>query len=283
MATEGALKQAAHAKINLTLHVTGQRPDGYHLLDSLVMFAQIGDVVTVAAADKLSLTVEGPYAAGLPVSDNLVLRAARAFDVNRGAAITLTKNLPVASGVGGGSSDAAATLRALSALWQVPLPDHGIVTSLGADVGVCMSRQLTRMSGIGEQLHRIGKPPPLHMLLVNPNIAVSTPAVFKALTGKDNAPMSGPMPAPCETHDWLDWLAEQRNDLQDPAIRTVPKIADVLAAINAQPGCQLARMSGSGATCFGLFATDHACKAATNAVSAAHPDWWVKATREAAI
>ncbi|PVA07357.1 4-(cytidine 5'-diphospho)-2-C-methyl-D-erythritol kinase [Thalassorhabdomicrobium marinisediminis] len=279
MTSDATLSEAAPAKINLALHVTGQRDDGYHLLDSLVVFAQIGDTISVARSDVLSLSVDGPFADGLSITDNLVLDAARAFDTRDGAAITLTKRLPLASGIGGGSADAAATLRALSRLWDRPLPQGEAIAALGADVPVCLSQDLTRMSGIGDDLHRIGPPPPLHLLLVNPGVEVSTPAGFKALPQKSNPPMTDPMPHPWESGLWLDWLRAQRNDLQAPACEVAPVISDVLDLIAAQTGCDLARMSGSGATCFGLFQTAAACTAAQAVIAAQHPEWWCVATQ----
>ncbi|MBU2994144.1 4-(cytidine 5'-diphospho)-2-C-methyl-D-erythritol kinase [Octadecabacter sp. 1_MG-2023] len=279
--TTKTVRQAAPAKINLTLHVTGQRDDGYHLLDSLVMFTALGDVVTVTQSNRLTLSIDGPFGADLSANDdNLVLRAARAFGLDRGAAITLTKNLPLASGIGGGSADAAATLFALSHLWETPLPDWDTIMSLGADVGVCMSTELTRMSGIGDTVTLIGPTPPLYILLVNPRVEVPTPSVFKALPHKSNAPMPNDMPNSFDA-GWLDWLTDQRNDLQAPAIQTAPVIADVLKILASQDGCRLARMSGSGATCFAIFKDAASCLAAAKALSAVQRDWWVQATTQA--
>ncbi len=276
------VREAAPAKINLTLHVTGQRADGYHLLSSLVMFTSLGDTITVRAADRLILTLEGPFAKGLTAGDdNLVLRAARALSPDRGAAITLTKSLPVASGIGGGSADAAATLRALSRLWDLPIPPADVLLSLGADVPVCMSAELARMDGIGERLTRMGPAPMLDLLLVNPRVEVSTPAVFKELKNKNNAPMDGDMPDPFDTAAWVEWLSHQRNDLSAPARALAPEISEVLDALNRQPGCQLARMSGSGATCFAIFADAETRDAAAMALRRAHPHWWVAETDEA--
>lgn len=284
MTTSGVIRSHAPAKINLSLHVTGQRSDGYHLLDSLVMFTQMGDVITAKPADTLSLTIDGPFAAGLEVNDtNLVIRAAHTFGASTGAAITLTKNLPVASGIGGGSADAAATLHALSNLWHVPLPDWCHITALGADVGVCMTDELTRMSGIGDELGLLGPTPEMHVLLVNPGAAVSTPAIFGALNSKTNPPMSDPMPSAFDRADWINWLAAQRNDLEQAAIHLVPEISTVLKEMRAQDGCDLARMSGSGATCFALFKDQDTCEAAQNALAQTHPGWWVQATKSVSI
>lgn len=277
--SDGTVTQAAPAKINLSLHVTGQQSDGYHLLDSLVMFTDMGDVVTVTPADTLTLTIDGPFAAGLEVDDtNLVLRAARAFRTDHGAAITLTKNLPVASGIGGGSADAAATLRALSRLWDLPLPAPDDILALGADVPVCMTTDLTRMRGIGGDITRLGPAPDLPLLLVNPNIGVSTPAVFNGLASKTNPPMNAPMPDPGQSGQWVRWLASQRNDLEGPAKDQAPKITIALAALAHFDGCILSRMSGSGATCFAIFKDQEARAKACEKLQKIHPTWWIVET-----
>jgi 4-diphosphocytidyl-2-C-methyl-D-erythritol kinase len=266
----------APAKINLALHVTGQRRDGYHLLDSLVVFAGVGDRITVEPDKTLRLKITGPQAAVLPVTeDNLVLRAARAFNMGQGAALTLEKHLPVASGIGGGSADAAATLRALSDFWGRPLPDAATALALGADVPVCLAGKPARMQGIGDVIspmaHRL---PPVWLVLANPMVALPTPAVFAALRQRDNPPMPD-LPRWPTVHALATWLQATRNDLETPAITVAPVIAQVLAALTAQQGCQLARMSGSGATCFGLFATESAATSAAETLRVAHPGWWV--------
>ncbi|WP_375280043.1 4-(cytidine 5'-diphospho)-2-C-methyl-D-erythritol kinase [Pseudooctadecabacter sp.] len=282
--TDGCVIEPAFAKINLTLHVTGQRDDGYHLLDSMVMFTALGDVITVAPADTLSLTIDGPFAEGLDAgADNLVLKAARSFGLDQGAAITLTKNLPVASGIGGGSADAAATLRALSQLWDVPLPDAATQLTLGADVPVCMTADLTRMEGIGEDLTRLGTAPMLDLILINPGVGVSTKAVFETLASKTNAPMTADMPDPFEMDDWVSWLSRQRNDLEAPARALAPEIDDVLTLLADQSGCILSRMSGSGATCFAIFEDADTRDTAAAAITSQRPNWWVAPTDEAPI
>jgi 4-diphosphocytidyl-2-C-methyl-D-erythritol kinase len=269
------ITEAACAKINLALHVTGQRPDGYHLLDSLVVFAGLGDVVTVEKSFDAALTITGPQAASLPVTpDNLVLRAARAMGAK--AAITLEKHLPLASGIGGGSADAAATLRALARLTGRPLPDLTALMQIGADVPACMDTQPKRMQGLGEILTPLPQLPPAHILLINPGIAVPTPAVFKDLTQKTNAALTE-IPQFRDLRALGLWLALQRNDLEAPAIAMAPVIAEVRTAIAAQKGCVFARMSGSGATCFGLFATATEAESARNSIATAQPDWWAAA------
>lgn len=267
----------APAKINLALHVTGQRPDGYHLIDSLVVFAPVGDRLTAVPADELSLTVTGPFAEGVPADEsNLVLKAARLLGRGRGAAITLEKCLPVASGIGGGSADAAAALRALSRLWELPLPDPEDVLALGADVPVCLDSRPARMRGIGEIVEPLPPPVPVNIVLANPGQAVSTPQVFALLSERENPPLPE-IPAFASAADVARFAATCRNDLQKPAVTLASAIADVLAALRATEGCLLARMSGSGATCFGLYADAEARDRARAALAGAHPDWWVAA------
>ena len=273
-----ATDERAPAKINLTLHVTGRRPDGYHLLDSLVVFAGVGDRVAAAPGQGLSLSVTGPMAAGVPAGpENLILRAAALFGDAPGARLTLEKHLPVASGIGGGSADAAAALRALSRLWDRPLPGLAALTALGADVPVCLRGRPARMSGIGEVL---GDPPPLPrgwLVLVNPGIAVSTGAVFAGLGGAFGAPMPDLPAGFADAPALAAWLAAQRNDLEAPARVLAPEIGAVLDALAAEPGVLLARMSGSGATCFGLTGDAATAEATAKRIRAAHPGWWVAA------
>lgn len=264
----------APAKVNLALHVTGRRADGYHLLDSLVVFAGVGDRVSAEPAAGLSLTITGPQSASLSVTDdNLVLRAAQLMP---GAfRLTLDKHLPVASGIGGGSADAAATLRLLARLSGQSPPPAADVLRLGADVPVCLAGQPVRMTGIGEGLHPLAHPlPPAWLVLVNPGQAVSTPEVFRALDRRDNASMQA-MPRLRDAAELAAWVAMQRNDMEPAATRLLPVIAEVRRALSAQPGCLLSRMSGSGATCFGLFADPLSANAAARAIGAARPGWWV--------
>jgi len=260
----------APAKLNLALHVTGRRGDGYHLLDSLVAFAAVGDSLHVARAEAPSLTVEGPFAADVPPGpDNLCLRAAALAGVD--VAIRLHKALPVASGIGGGSADAAAVLRAVASMGH-PLPPAP--ERLGADVPACLAGQPTRMRGIGEVLDPLPPLPHVAVVLVNPGVALSTPAVFEGLARRDN-PALPAIPAFRNSATLIGWLAQCRNDLEEPAMTQVPAIADALAALR-QAGAGLARMSGSGATCFGLFAD--AAEATRAAAALARPGWWVAAT-----
>jgi 4-diphosphocytidyl-2-C-methyl-D-erythritol kinase len=274
-----ALISAAPAKVNLSLHVTGRRADGYHLLDSLVVFANVGDVVAAAPADDVSLTIEGPFAGALAHDpDNLVLRAARLLADHAGvparAALTLTKNLPVASGIGGGSADAAATLRVLCRLWDVspdPAELRALGQRLGADVPVCLEGRPVRMRGTGEILDPVPDLPPAGLLLVNPGVPLATADVFRAR----QAPFSV---APGLPSRWPDaaslagWLSNAANDLEPPARALRPEVAAALQAISGADLCLLARMSGSGATCFGLFPDGDAASRAAQRL--ARPGWW---------
>lgn len=266
--------EAAPAKLNLALHVTGQRADGYHLLDSLVVFAAAGDAVQLDPG-PLSLRIDGQFGAGLSFDDNLCLDAARMAGAN--AAITLTKNLPVASGIGGGSADAAAVLRGLARMGAA-LPDRP--ERLGADVPVCLASRPLRMRGVGEVLDPVPDMPDLHLVLVNPGVGISTPQIFKALVQKDNPPLP-PLPDRFDLAGLVDYLKTCRNDLQAPAEALCPAVTDVLAALRAE-GALLARMSGSGATCFGIFADAAAAGLAAYRIGTGPGDWWITATGLAA-
>ena len=264
--------EEAPAKINLALHVTGRRADGYHLLDSLVVFAGVGDRLTLARAKAASLVIEG--APGLSAGpDNLVLRAASALGLP--AAMVLDKRLPVASGIGGGSADAAAALRGLSRLWGRPVPEAEVALRLGADVPVCLGSRPARMRGVGDRLDPLPPLPPLWLVLANPGVPVATQAVFAALDRRDGVPLPDLPRGWADAAAFADWLSTTRNDLEPAAIRVAPVIADALSALTAQPGALLARMSGSGATCLALFAAEAPAAAARAALKRAHPDWWV--------
>ena len=280
----GAITVFAPAKIKLYLHVVGRRADGYHLLDSLVAFADIGDTITATPADALSLEVAGPEAGALTGlgGDNLVLRAAERLAAHLGtaprAALRLDKQLPAASGIGGGSSDAAATLRALAALWGRPLDAAAaeIAASLGADVPACLGVRPVWVGGIGEWLEPLPPLPPLGIVLANPRRELPTAAVFRARHG-DFTVGEEPRAAPSDPAALLALLRRCRNDLTDAALGLLPEIAMVLARLEALPGADLARMSGSGATCFALFAERGAAERAAERLAAAEPRWWVRA------
>ena len=264
------------AKVNLTLHVTGQRDDGYHTLDSLAMFADIGDRMTITMPGDYKLTVEGPMAEGVPGDkSNLVLRAARMMRIN--ADIRLEKHLPNAAGLGGGSGDAAATLRVLSGFSGKPVPGDGI--ELGADVPLCLQSEAARVSGIGDTVTPVPNLPPLHAVLVNPRLPVLTAEVFKRLKHKVNRPMPDEIPAFDTSAELIAWLRGMRNDLQEPAIEAEPVIRQVFETLEKTPGCQLARMSGSGGTCFGIYKDAETAGSAAGRLQESFPSWWVQATR----
>ena len=286
----GVLTTRAPAKVNLTLHVRGRRDDGYHELESLVVFAGVADRLELVAGDGLSLQVEGPTAgAAGPTADNLVLRAAHALAGRvpglRLGRFRLTKNLPAAAGIGGGSSDAAAALRLLARLNDLEPDDARVAEaarSTGADVPVCLDPRARMMRGVGE---RIGPPlalPPLFAVLVNPRVSVPTPEVFRRL-GRVPGEV-GPSDHPTfpegggSTEDLLHVLAEGRNDLEPAALAAEPVIGAALSRLRALPECRFARMSGSGATVFGLFDDCRSAARAARAIRSAEPAWWVKAT-----
>ena len=279
------VRRAAPAKINLYLHLIGKRADGYHLLDSLVAFADVGDVLEVRPAAGLTLAISGPFAKSVPDDvDNMVMRAARSLaaagGVREGAAIALKKHLPVSAGLGGGSADAAAALLALAELWRLRPGEDGLKDlglALGADVPACLAGRVVYVGGIGEAIAPAPALPRAQLVLANPGVAVDTARVFAAHRGM----MSGPGRfdhAPATAAALAEALISRRNDLQAPAEAIAPVISEVLSALEAQPGCLLARLSGSGASCFGLFAEERAAAEAAEACRAAHPGWWVVAT-----
>ncbi|WP_340150828.1 4-(cytidine 5'-diphospho)-2-C-methyl-D-erythritol kinase [uncultured Sneathiella sp.] len=275
----------ARAKINLYLHVTGKRPDGYHLLDSLVVFADYGDELTVESDSSLSLEISGPFSAGIrAMDDNLILKAARLLQekavVKKGAKIKLVKNLPVAAGIGGGSADASLALQLLNELWGTGYSDRQLAElglSLGADVPVCLYGKPTIMAGVGELLSAGLKIPKIHIILVNCNILVSTADVFRRLEISDT-PKVGLGIEGCTEVDIISALRTAGNDLQAPAFQIAPQIESVIDEIAGETECQLARMSGSGATVFGLFETSEGARKAVQNIQSRHPDWWVLAT-----
>ena len=269
------VKIFAPAKVNLTLHVTGQRSDGYHELDSLAVFADIGDVVRAKRSDTTTLTVTGPMAASIPTdSENLVMKAAALIGVT--ANIELKKNLPPAAGLGGGSSDAAATLKALSQLSGKSIPTSCL--PLGADVPVCLSGAgAARMRGIGDVIEPIPDLPPLYAVLVNPNVPVMTVEVFRQLRNRINPPMPEDLPRGLDAAGLVAWLSEMRNDLEAAAIEAEPVIAQVFSTLEVTPGCQLTRMSGSGGTCFGIYGDAETAASAEGRLREQYPSWWIRA------
>ncbi len=286
------ISRLAAAKVNLDLRVTARRGDGYHELDSLIVFSSIGDRLTFEPAEALELRLDGPYAGSLESEDhqsNLVLRAAELLrrscgQPELGARITLTKNLPVASGLGGGSADAAASLSGLVELWGLDvgapeLADIGL--KLGADVPVCLMGRPCYLRGIGENISLLRSFPRAWLVLVNPRKALATPQVFAAFDGRFSLGReAGETGAPedfASLDSLLAALKESRNDLERPATALVPDIEDCLTVLGAEAGCLLARMSGSGASCFGLFASQDEARKAANSISDRRSDWWVAA------
>lgn len=278
------LDRAAPAKINLYLHVLGKRPDAYHDLDSLVVFADIGDEIEVVAAPDVSLRVCGPFADRVPGSaDNLVLRAAEslraAARVSAGAEITLTKRLPVAAGLGGGSADAAATLLALCELWEIGSAQvdlKNIAAGLGSDVPVCLAGRPSLIRGRGEDISPAPALPPCHFVLANSGVGLRTADVFGRFGGAGSGvgPLKGPFQ---DVRRFAQALTACRNDLEPAARGLAPVIGDTLHQIGGTPGCLLARMSGSGATCFGLFENSVDAEGAAEIVRRSEPNWWVEA------
>jgi 4-diphosphocytidyl-2-C-methyl-D-erythritol kinase len=285
-APRATIRVAAPAKLNLYLHVVGRRTDGYHLLDSLIAFAALHDTLEISAGGALHLALDGPFGARLAGEpDNLVLRAARALAQARGSApeasIRLIKRLPPASGIGGGSADAAAALKALDRLWRLDLPQEAlarIALTLGADVPMCLRGRAAFAGGAGERLDAAPLLPEAGLLLVNPGIALPTSVVFQAWHGEFGAPARF-SEAPVDAASLANILAGRRNDLTEAAIALCPPIGEVLASLAAVPACRLARMSGSGATCFGLFDDAAAAAKAAPAIADGRPGWWVVATR----
>jgi 4-diphosphocytidyl-2-C-methyl-D-erythritol kinase len=287
------LTESARAKVNLTLRVLGRRADGYHDIESLVAFADCADTLTLEPGRELGLSVTGPRAAECgEAGDNLVLRAARLLgeQVPRLALghFTLDKHLPVAAGIGGGSADAAAALRLLAKAngLSVDDPRLGEAARLtGADVPVCLPSRPCTMTGVGENLAMLNLPP-LPCVLVNPRVAVATADVFAALglrkgellAGIGDVVLARAWPADDTSFDaWLAAITSRANDLEPPALKVAPVVGEVLAALRATEGARLARMSGSGATCFALFETIGDAGLAAGVLARAHPDWWVHA------
>jgi 4-diphosphocytidyl-2-C-methyl-D-erythritol kinase len=277
------VRERAHAKINLALHITGRRQDGYHELDSIVAFAELADVLTIAPAEAVSLNLAGPFAGDLlGDGENSVTSAwnlLSEFSRQQGAPIIpvnfqLEKNLPVASGIGGGSADAAAALRGLIRYFGLKImPDDlsELALRLGADVPVCLLQNSSRMRGIGEIIEPVSLELPSAMVLVNPLIPAPTSKVFSTLNLQLGQSFGAGI---VNLHDIESW----RNDLTAPAVALVPEIAEVIGSLNFQPEIICSRMSGSGATCFGLFESLSAAQTAAESITQKHPAWWVVAT-----
>jgi 4-diphosphocytidyl-2-C-methyl-D-erythritol kinase len=269
----------APAKINLFLHITGRREDGYHTLQSLMAFADVGDDLAFSAQDGFSVDVRGPFATALPEQkDNLIYKAARLlseeYKVPMRGKIILTKNLPIASGIGGGSADAAAALKGLVRLWELPNDSERlekIALQLGADVPACLHGKTVWAEGIGEKLTSLPDIPAVHLVLVNPLVATATPAVFRNFRG-------GFSPSINARHMTIDNLKQCRNDLTEAALAVTPVIDDVLRAIANTEHCRFERLSGSGATCFGVYENEAAAQNAAAILKTRYPAWWIIST-----
>lgn len=278
----------APAKLNLFLHVGDKRPDKYHALESLVVFAEFGDRLAFAPSAQLTLKLSGPFASQTPKGDdNLVFKAAKALGADTGVAITMEKNLPVAAGIGGGSADAAATLRGLNLFWNLNRSEQElleIAASLGSDVPACLISGPCWMEGRGEYVKRLPSLPQIAAVLINPGVELPTKDVFAALNLRKGVGAIAPPKTSIQTlWDLVEYLDDAENDLEAPACRLRPVIDEVLDALNEEPGCVLSLMSGSGATCFGLFDGQQFANGAAERIAQDHPHWWVKATRLAGI
>ncbi len=277
----------APIKLNLYLHITGRRESGYHDVDSLIAFTDFGDGVRVEPSDRLEIAVEGPFAEDLPETqaDNLVLKALdrmrREVGVEGGARVTLIKNIPVAAGVGGGSSDAATAMAAAAKLWGLPksaMPAMlKVAAKIGSDIPACLFRKPSFASGYGEILDEAPQMATMGVLLVNPGIKVSTPAVFERRRGGFSPFMADPNAQLRTIPALIEFLKERGNDLTEAAVSMCAPIEDILWAFQDIKDCRLARMSGSGATCFGLFDTVEAAEAAASTFS--NPNWWARAAK----
>ena len=276
----------APVKINLYLHITGRREDGYHEVDTLIAFTDFGDEIAAQASDTLKVSAEGAFADELPQGeDNLVVKAVEALRHEAGeirhAHVTLSKRIPLAAGVGGGSADAAAAMWAASRVWGLDTKDKvdlfKVGRPLGADVPACLYRRPAFAAGIGQDLIAAPTLPEAGILLVNPGIKLSTPSVFRARSGGFSPDMSDPAATLDTVPRLVSFLEDRANDLTDAAIKLCPAVRDVLDTLERLPGCRMARMSGSGATCFGIFDDIDAARAAEQALDA--PDhWWRQTT-----
>ncbi len=275
------VKGTAHAKLNLTLHVTGKLPNGYHELDSLVVFTEFGDHLELEPAREFLLVANGPFSQVLPpASKNIIHSALRLFE-GRGTdfKVSLEKSIPVSAGLGGGSTNATSALRLAANYLGCPLPvDIQKLVAIGSDLPVCLTGKPSIVRGLGEELTILDRFYEFPVLLVNPNKPVQTKEVYRQLSEVDNPPQT-PYPVKGNNGDVLTWLKEQRNDLESPAILLCPEIKNILSGLREQEGCVLARMSGSGGTCFGIFQTMEQATGAGREIKLQAPEWWVQPTR----
>jgi 4-diphosphocytidyl-2-C-methyl-D-erythritol kinase len=284
-----SVSEVAYAKVNLTLHLIERLPDGYHALDSLVAFVDVGDQLqaTLLPDGELRLVIDGEYGRGLPNEDNLIIRAAQRLQqeaaMSQGAALRLSKQIPVGAGLGGGSADAAATLRLLNHLWGLeysPAMLAELGSDLGADIPACVFSVPTRMEGIGDQLHAMPHIPAMPLVLLYPNAPLWTPEVYAATAGKPfSGQLSGIPTIGASKNDWLAWLHTTHNDLEPAACSLSTHIQTMLDALLAMEGCALARMSGSGSACFGVFDSQKAAVDAAQIIQNAQPNWWVRVSQ----
>ena len=272
------IEEIAPAKINLALHLRGSRDDGFHLLESLVVFSEFGDRLSVSSCRSLCLSVSGRFGAHAPAGpDNLVARAVRLVSNGQGVAVKLQKRIPVASGLGGGSSDAATVLRLLSVQRETN-PTSEMLASLGTDVPVCFARKTSIVEGTGEIVSPSLPAPSLDLVIVNPGKPLETREVFQR-AGAVCMPRLERRSGNESFDEFVEWLSRQRNDLEPVAMRMCPAITTVKQELSCSSGCVLARMSGSGASCFGLFVDSDSARAAAKQILLDHPDWWAVATR----
>ena len=264
----------AAAKVNLALHVRGLKSNGYHELHSLVTFANIGDIIEVRPSNELKLTIEGPFADNVPKdTDNIVIKAAKFLLPDGKAHINLIKNLPVEAGLGGGSADAAATLRSLSKLWNIPIPKTPEV--LGADVPICLLKETAIVQGIGEKITPVSIPSNLHIVLIKPNIGLSTAKVFNNLKNKHNEKMCT-FKGTDSIEEFANYLNKLRNDLLQTSITIAPLLRDIINFLNVQNGNYYTQMSGSGTTCFGLFDDEVSAMRTLSQAKIKFPNMWCK-------
>ena len=269
----------ANAKVNLALHVIGQRSDGLHCLDSIVAFPNHGDELLFQKANELSLSISGPFGKQLLQEttkvSNIIISAAKLLkDSKNGASIHLIKNLPIASGIGGGSSNAAKTIQALSKLWNKQIPNLDEIIGLGADVPVCLSNNLQRMQGIGQICSELSAPPQMWVVLANPGIIIPTAKIFNLLSFKKNAQLE-PIPNLTDKGNFFEYLGRQRNDLEAVTCSLFPEVKYLLQIIKSTRGCRLCRMSGSGATCFGLYTEKEHAQRAKKIIKECFSKAWV--------
>ena len=276
MKNKQSFSKISRAKVNLSLHVVGKRFDGYHCLDSLVAFPRVGDEISIEPSRNIDFRVVGRFADKLKSRENLILSAVDLLNHDgKGASIILNKDLPISAGLGGGSSNAALVLRMLTKLWNQPLPSINNLISLGADVPACLDWDLKRMQGKGEILEKVKEPPTIWIVLANRGEKVSTRVIFNAVQTFNNEGL-GKLPIFKTKNIFLDYLHDQRNDLEPPALKLFPQIMTLLNAIRNTSGCKISRMSGSGATCFGLFLKESDAQKASQDLAKSFPKAWIR-------